>query len=167
MRTTSGFSKEKYDGLLTVLFLVIPFTLIILFFAAFESGHYFGGKLMEICGIIEIVIMFLIELSLILGVLASWFGVRAYKVYAAQVIDFDKSNKIERIKVNDSSLAIDYSEGNEVKVATIVFKDYDIEVHRRKSVQTPTFYRKKGLIKKVIIPYSTEDNASWKSYEIR
>jgi len=164
---TNGFSKERYDGLLTTFLLAIPLVVITLFFAVLIAGSHCNDDIKKFCDIINVVTGCALAASLLIGVLIGFFATRAYKRYAAQVIDYDDETDVKGIHLNDSGITVEYGEDSEVKTATIVYSDYGIEVHRRENFEHPVFYTKNGIVRKVIIPYTTKRDAEWTFYKIR
>jgi len=168
---TNNFLREDYESIRSKFTLaegaLLPLFIIAIFLgiASMENAE-FAGTFKTIALIV--VIAFIV--TIVADFIFCYFGIRRYRTYATQIIDFDDKNiRIEKIKLTPELLEISYSENDddEVNEIAISLDDYDIAVKMRRTCEVPIFLKKKGVVDRLILPYEAdEEKQVWKVYKI-
>lgn len=168
---TNNFLREDFEDIRSKFTLVegalLPFFIIATYLgiASIKNAELIGTFKVFV---LIVVIAFIV--TIVADFIFCYFGIRRYRTYATQIIDFDdKSIRVEKIKLTPELLEIFYSENNddEVNEIAISLDDYDIAVKVRRSCEVPIFLKKKGVVDRLILPYEAdEEKQVWKDYKI-
>jgi heme/copper-type cytochrome/quinol oxidase subunit 2 len=166
---TNGFSREKYDGSMFFVGLLIPIVLIAIVISTYIIARMSADRIEDDVAIALIgrTAIIIVLIGILIGTLIVIITKRACKVYAGQVIDHPDDDPIVDIDVSDEYIEIDCEEKSEVKAYIIRYDEYWIRVKYRRNFTTPVFYIKNGVITRVVIPYSKDKDQTWDKYKVR
>ena len=168
---TNNFLREDFEDIRSKFTLVegalLPFFIIAIYLGiASMKNAEFTGIFKAIT--LTVVIGFIV--TIVTDFIFCYFGIRRYRTYATQIIDYDdKSIRVEKIKLTPELLKIFYSENDddEVNEIAISLDDYDIAVKVRRTCEVPIFIKKKGVVNRLILPYEAdEEKQVWNDYKI-
>ncbi len=164
----SGFSKEKYDRIMSFILLFIPIAsvsflsfLVLVLITITETDSQ-----KSLCVALGFTAVVILVFCLFNALIVKIVGTKAYKEYAARVIKHNK-NEVEKIELTFSDLVIHYKHGRYVENVTLNFADYGIMVRSREDVKIPHFYMRDDIIYKLEFPFVDDlNNKVWSEYDV-
>ncbi|MBP5512249.1 hypothetical protein J6X90_02585 [Candidatus Saccharibacteria bacterium] len=163
-----GFTKQKYDSMMGMFTFFIPvscvsFFLIMLIILAPESDTEIR---MSLFLALTIAILIVLGISLITALILKTFGTKAYKHYAASVINLNPNDTI-KIELLYSGIIVHYRNGRYIENVSLYFSDYGIKVRSREDIELPYFYMKDNIVYKLEFPFKeSNENVIWSDFKL-
>ena len=161
---TRGFSCELFKAVYwvcqSIVLAVLMYFLMCRLLTKFFGWDYHYGRF-------ETALMYILLADVVFLLIFCIVGLFSTKSYAASIIKFNKKrSNIERIDLDESGVTIYYLVGKEVRCHVILFNSYNIKTTFIKDLEMPCFYLKRGVVKRVELPFVDQPAMIWHEYKI-
>lgn len=160
---TRGFSYELFKAVYWVCQSIV-LSVLMYFFMCRLLTKLFGWDYHY--GRFETALMYIFLADVVFLLIFCIVSLFSVKSYAASIIKFDKKrSNIERIDLDESGVAVYYLVGKEVRCHALLFNSYGIKTTFIKDLEVPCFYLKRGVVKRVELPFVDQPAIIWHEYE--
>ena len=161
---TRGFSCELFKAVYWVCQSIVLAAMMCVFtcrlFTKILGGDYHYDRF-------EPVLMYISLADAVFLLIFCIVSLFSIKSYAASIIKFNKKrSNVVRIDLSESGVTIYYLVGKEVRCHVILFNSYNIKTTFIKDLEMPCFYLKRGVVKRVELPFADQPAMIWHEYGI-